>query len=209
MTIESIKITSLNNIGANLSYNAVFPVVNITGTPETYKANLQIIGNYILSQAGGANMVQALQSTFSQSVTNAAQPNITSVGTLTTLSVSPGNISGNTNGYTIGYLNVPQVLLTANTSTTLTDAGKHYYSTSSSNLVLTISNNTQVSSVIGTSIKVVNGGTGNITLAQGTGVTLYLAGNATSGNRTISSYGVASLIKVNINTWFIEGTGVA
>ena len=106
-------------------------------------------------------------------------------------------------------MNVPQVLLTANTSTTLTDAGKHYYSTSSSNLVLTISNNTQVSSVIGTSIKVVNGGTGNITLAQGTGVTLYLAGNATSGNRTISSYGVASLIKVNTNTWFIEGTGVA
>jgi hypothetical protein len=96
--IESIKITSLNNIGANLSYNSVFPVVDINGTPVTDKANLQIIGNYILSQAGSANMVQAAQAGLAQSVVNAAQPNITSTGTLTSLTVS-----GNTN---LGNLNV-------------------------------------------------------------------------------------------------------
>ena len=91
--IENIKITGLTNIGANLSYTAIFPVVNVTGTPITNKANLQIIGNYILSQAGGANMVQAAQATLAQAVVNSAQPNITSVGTLTSLAVT-GNITG-------------------------------------------------------------------------------------------------------------------
>jgi hypothetical protein len=93
--IESIKITSLTNIGSNLSYTSIFPVVNVTGSPFTNKANLQIIGNYILSQAGGANMVQAAQATLAQAVVNSAQPNITSVGTL---SISTLNISGGTNG---------------------------------------------------------------------------------------------------------------
>jgi hypothetical protein len=94
--IDSIKITSLTNIGANLSYTSIFPVVNVTGTPITNKANLQIIGNYILSQAGSANMVQAAQANLAQSVVNSAQPNITSVGTL---SISTLKISGGTSGY--------------------------------------------------------------------------------------------------------------
>ena len=105
--IESIKITSLNNIGSNLSFTSVFPVVDINGTPITNKANLQIIGNYILSQAGGANFVQAAQATLAQSVTNAAQPNITSVGTLTSLAVSGNaNISGNLN-IAVNNLRIP------------------------------------------------------------------------------------------------------
>jgi len=114
--IDSIKITSLTNIGANLSYTSIFPVVNITGTPITNKANLQIIGNYILSQAGGANMVQAAQATLAQSVVNAAQPNITSVGTL---SISTLKISGGVSGYilrTDGAGNLTWIASTATVS---------------------------------------------------------------------------------------------
>jgi hypothetical protein len=107
--IDSIKITSLNNIGSNLAANSVFPVVNLSGTPTTDKANLQIIGNAILSGAGGSSFVQAAQATLAQSVTNAAQPNITSVGTLTSLNmggnlnISVGNlkITGGINGYVL------------------------------------------------------------------------------------------------------------
>ena len=68
------------------------------GTPTTDKANLQIIGNIILNGAGGSYFPPVAQAFLAQTVTNAAQPNITSVGTLTRLSVL-GNISaGNTNG---------------------------------------------------------------------------------------------------------------
>lgn len=90
--IDSIKITSLTNIGANLSYTSIVPIVDVTAN-VTYKANLQIIGNLILSGAGGSNFVQAAQANLAQAVVNSAQPNITSVGTLNSLALS-GNITG-------------------------------------------------------------------------------------------------------------------
>ena len=106
--IEYIKITGLNDIGSNLSYTSVLPIVNVSAN-ITDKANVQIVGNYILSQAGGSNFVQAAQATLAQSVTNAAQPNITSVGTLSNLALS-GNlniavnnlkVSGGSSGYVL------------------------------------------------------------------------------------------------------------
>jgi hypothetical protein len=123
--------------------------------------------------------------------------------------ITAGNISGNTAGFAIGYRDIPQVSFTANATIATTDAGKHYYSTLSTGNVLTIANNASQGFQVGAAITVINQGTGNITVAQGSGVTLYLAGNATSGNRTISTFGMATCIKVATDTWFINGTGVA
>jgi hypothetical protein len=119
-----------------------------------------------------------------------------------------GNVTGNTAGFTIGYLNVPQVLFAGNATIAATDAGKHYYSVLSTANVLSIANNTSVTWAVGTAISLVNRGTGNITVAQGTGVSLYLAGNVTSGNRTVATYGMATLLNVAANIWMINGTGV-
>lgn len=97
MTTQTIKVTSLTNIGGNIAYTTLVPVVNMSGTPETQKANLQIVGNLILQGAGGSYFAAAANAVLAQSVTNAAQPNITSVGTLTALTVT-GNVSaGNAN----------------------------------------------------------------------------------------------------------------
>lgn len=87
----NIKITQLTDIGANLNINSLVPVVNMSGAPVTQKANLQIVGNLILNYAGNG-FPSANSAIFSQSVTNAAQPNITSVGTLTSLTVA-GNVN--------------------------------------------------------------------------------------------------------------------
>ena len=84
----TIKITGLNNIGNDISPSTLVPVVDVSGTPTTEKANLQIVGNLILNGAGGANFVAAAQAINAQTVSNAAQPAITSVGTLTSLIVS-------------------------------------------------------------------------------------------------------------------------
>ena len=90
----------------------------------------------------------------------------------------------------------------------LTDAGKHYYSTSSGNLTMTIPNNSSTSFAVGSAVNLVNQGTGTVTVAQGSGVTLYFAGNSTAGNRTVTSYGVATVQKVATDTWFIVGVGI-
>jgi hypothetical protein len=119
-----------------------------------------------------------------------------------------GNITGNTAGFAIGYRDIPQVSFTGNATIATTDAGKHFYSTQSTDYILTIANNTSQGFQTGAAITVINQGTGNITLAQGSGVTLYLTGNATSGNRTVSTFGMATLIKVATDTWFVSGAGV-
>lgn len=97
MTISAIKITSLSNIGSNIAYTTLIPVVDMAGIPTTKKANIQIIGNLILGSAGGSYFVPAAQAVLAQSVVNAAQPNITSVGTLTSLTVS-GNVTASNAG---------------------------------------------------------------------------------------------------------------
>lgn len=119
-----------------------------------------------------------------------------------------GNIIGNTNGYSIGYLNIPQ-LSASNTTLALTDSGKHYHSTSSGNFTLTIPNNSSVSFSTGTAISIVMEGTGNILVNAASGVTLYMAGNSTAANRVLGTYGMATLMKVGTDTWFINGTGVS
>lgn len=118
-----------------------------------------------------------------------------------------GNISGNTNGYTIGYLNIPQVSA-SNTTLALGDAGKHYYSTTAGNLTLTIPNNATTSFATGTAINIVVQAAGNVLVNADSGVTLYMAGSSTSGNRAVGAYGMATLMKVASDTWFISGAGV-
>ena len=120
-----------------------------------------------------------------------------------------GNIIGNTAGFAIGYRDIPQVSFTGNATIATTDAGKHFYSTQSSNFTLTIANNASQGFQVGAAITVVNQGTGTISIAQGSGVTLYLAGNATSGNRSVATFGMATIMKVATDTWFINGTGVS
>jgi hypothetical protein len=123
--------------------------------------------------------------------------------------IATGNVIGNVSGFAIGYRDIPQVSFTGNATIATTDAGKHFYSTQSTDYILTIANNASQGFAVGAAISVVNQGTGNITIAQGSGVSLYLAGNATSGNRTVSTFGMATIMKVATDTWFINGSGVA
>jgi hypothetical protein len=110
MSITSIKITALTDIGNSIAYTTLVPVVDMAGTPTTEKANLQILGNLILSGSGGSYFAKAAQAVNAQTVSNAAQPAITSVGTLTALTVSGVSnlgpvanvtITGGTAGYVL------------------------------------------------------------------------------------------------------------
>jgi hypothetical protein len=121
--------------------------------------------------------------------------------------ITVGNIAGSVNGFAIGYRDVPQITA-ANVTLIANDAGKHYYGANTNPTTITIPTNANVAFGNGTAISIVNQGTGNITVANAAGVLLYLAGNTTAGSRTLTSYGMATLIKVQVNTWFINGTGV-
>jgi len=97
----NIKITALSDItSANMTYNDLLAVVDMNGTAETKKSTVQLMGNLILDGAGGSNFKSAAVATLAGSVTNAAQANITSVGTLTSANVTGNLDAGNVNATT-------------------------------------------------------------------------------------------------------------
>jgi hypothetical protein len=170
--------------------------VSVLGNVTT-DSNINITSNGTIT--GNINLTVTTLSALSNI---SATANITGSNVITT-----GNIVGNTAGFTVGYLNIPQ-LSAGNVTLALTDAGKHYYSTSSSASTVTIPTNANVAFPTGVAIAIVNQSTANINVAAAGGVTLYLGSNSTAGNRTITSYGIASLLKVASDTWFITGAGV-
>jgi hypothetical protein len=123
--------------------------------------------------------------------------------------IATGNIVGTTNGFDIGYLEIPQVVLSANVTTALSDSGKHLYSTTAGNLAVTIPSNANVAFPIGSASTVVVNAAGNVIVDKQAGVSLYLAGNSTDAGRVVSTYGMATIIKVATDVWFISGSGVA
>lgn len=97
--------------------------------------------------------------------------------------------------YTIGFRSIPQSL---NTTAAASDIGKHLY----------VSATTTVPSgvfVAGNEFLVVNSSASTVTLTQGAGTTLRLGGTATTGSRTVAAYGVASVLCVGTETFYVTG----
>lgn len=117
-------------------------------------------------------------------------------------------ISDGTSSFSIGYRNVPQNAQSSNYTLALADNGKHVYSTNSGTQTITIPANSSVAFPIGAAITLVNNGTTAITLSAAA-VTLYQAGTTNTGNRTIATKGLATLLKVATDTWFVTGSGVS
>jgi hypothetical protein len=105
---------------------------------------------------------------------------------------------------------IPQNRQTTNYVLTLADAGKHIYYETGSNVIVYIPTTANVAFANGNKIMVVSrtSSSANITLSPNTGVSLFAAGNTISGNHNVTTYGVATLMQVAANTWFIQGTGV-
>ena len=234
LTVGNVSVTG-NITGGNILGGANVNATTHTGTTVSVTGNitggnLAISGN-ITSSIGftgatitinnapggveGAEIQWALPSpantslsgTFVQDVFQNGMRFFESSGNTRGLYMDLGNVP-NGSSTAVGYRDIPQVSFAANATIAATDAGRHYYSTSASNLTLTIANNTSVSWTVGTAISIVNRGTANITIAGGTGVSLYLAGNSTAGNRTVTTYGMATVMNVAANVWMINGTVV-
>ena len=177
---------------------------------NTY-ANVNLIGyatttNVVLK----ANIVDLTTANVTE-ITNQYFTNARAIAAVTNTTLSNITVSGNIilNSYSVGYLEAPQNAQNTSYTLTITDSGKHIYSQNTATQVLTIPTNANVAFNVGTMVSIVLQGSGSMTISPFSGVTLYLAGNSTSASRTISTYGMATLMKVATNTWFINGSGVS
>jgi len=125
---------------------------------------------------------------------------LTATQTLTNKTIT-GMASGSTvndsvgTPYTVGYRGYPQSL---NTTAAASDVEKHLY----------VSATTTIPSgvfVAGNQFLVINSSASPITLTQGAGTTLRLAGTATTGSRTIAAYGAASVLCVGTEIFYVTG----
>lgn len=120
----------------------------------------------------------------------------------------PTGPTGNT-GPT-GPSNLPQNARGGDYTLVLSDAGKHIYHTGAGAHAWTVPPNSSVAFAIGDAVTMINPtGSGVVTITQGSGVTIYLSGTAsTSGNRTLTAIGVCTLVKVAADTWIASGVNV-
>lgn len=102
----------------------------------------------------------------------------------------------------------PQNPQSTNYVLTNADAGKHIYYTNSANVNLYIPWTANTTYANGTYIRIVSHSTSNVVVTPNASVSLYSTGNTTSGNHNVTSYGVATLMMVAANTWYIYGFGV-
>jgi hypothetical protein len=102
----------------------------------------------------------------------------------------------------------PQNAQNGNYTLALTDAGHHIYSKNTGAQTITIPANSSVAFDTGAIITIVNNGTTAITIEDGT-TTLKLAGTTSTGNRTVAIGGMATLLNVEDDVWFVSGAGLS
>jgi hypothetical protein len=116
---------------------------------------------------------------------------------------SASNVTFNTVTDSKGELrSIPQNAQTAAYVLVVADAGKHISITTGG-----VTLNTGIFSA-GDAISIYNNSASNQTITQGSGVTMYLAGTATTGNRTLAQRGICSILCVASNTFVISGAGL-
>ena len=130
-------------------------------------------------------------------VTGAAQSAITSVGTLTSVTV--------TGAVTAGSVVAP-LAINAQTGTTYTfvagDASKLVTASNGSAQTYTVPPNSGVAFDIGTAITIIGIGSGKVTLAQGSGVTI----NSKDSDKAIDGqHASVTIIKTATDTWQLIG----
>ena len=151
----------------------------ITGVTATFNLTGDVSGN-------AGTVTNGVYLTATQTLTNKT---ITAMDTTSTVKDSNGT------AYAVGYRTRPQSL---NTTAAASDVGKHLYVGATTTIPSGVF-------VAGDYFLVVNSTSGTLTLTQGAGTTLRLGGTATTGSRTIAAYGVATVLCVGSETFYVTG----
>jgi len=115
--------------------------------------------------------------------------------------LSTGGITSASVADAVGYKGLPQNSQTASYTLALTDMGKMVNTTTGG---VVIPANASVAFPIGSTVVVYNNSASSQTISITTD-TIYLAGTATTGSRTLAQRGLATCVKVASTTWVVSG----
>ena len=197
---------------------AVYPAttqqlfVSIGGVMQNPGTDFTVAGDQVTfttAPAGGLSFFALMQG-------DAVDTNTPGDGTVTTSKIGDDQITGakladnitiattSTVSDAAGNLrDIPQNAKTSAYVLVIGDAGKHISITTGGVTV-----NSGIFSA-GDAVSIYNNSASAQTVTQGSSVTIRLAGVGTAGNKTLASYGLATLLCIASNEFVIAGTGVS
>lgn len=173
------NIATYGTIASQNSNNVTITGGSITGVTATFNLTGDITGN-------AATVTNGVYLTATQTLTNKT---ITGMDTTSSVKDSAGT------AYALGFRKIPQ---STNTTAAASDVGKHLYV----GATVTIPSGVFAS---GDHFEVVNNTGSSITITQGAGTTLRLVGTTTTGSRTLAAYGVATVLCVGGEVFYVSG----
>lgn len=215
--VTGIFTTTLS--GATVSGNTG-RFTNVTGTAAGFGT---VTGATVTGTAGQfgtitgntAGFTTVTGATITGTTVNASSANFTTSVTGTTITgttanFSNGNFTGTVSGTasrdTAGNVrDIPQNSQTTSYTLVASDAGKHIFTTAG----VTVPSGVFV---VGQAVSIYNNTAGNITITQGTNVTLRQAGASGTGNRTLAQRGLATVLCVSGSAgteFVIGGAGIS
>jgi hypothetical protein len=208
-------VTSSGNLTLGGTLSNVNLTTQVTGTLPVANGGTGItsLGTGVATWLGtpsSSNLALAVtDETGSGSLVFATSPTLVSpvLGTPTSGTLSNCTVDGTTS---VGFLSIPQNSQSAAYTLVLADSGKHvlHPSADTTARTFTIPANSSVAFPIGTAITFVNqNGAGVVTIAITTD-TMRLAGDGSTGSRTLAADGVATAIKITSTEWIISGVGL-
>lgn len=188
--------------GNILRVSGTDPYIGLTETDAGTDAK-----NWLWQMGSGGNLsLYAYDDALTGS--NAALVLTRSGTTVTSFGITSTNLTWNS--LNVGFREVPQNSQSGNYTCVLTDNGKHILHPSGAGAgdTFTIPANASVAYPLGAVLTFVNRDSNAVSIAITTD-TMYFAGTATTGTRTLAQNGVATAIKVESTVWIISGTGLS
>lgn len=107
----------------------------------------------------------------------------------------------------VGYRGVPRAVQNVDHVFAMADSGQMKLHTSGVAHTFSIPSNAQTAFPMGTYLMIVNTGVGVVNLIKTVGVTFVNAVTGTNPNPVIAQYGSLTALKIDTNTWYINGSG--
>lgn len=213
-SVTTVSVVSANGLAGTVANATTTPAITLsTSITGVLKGN----GTAISAATAGTDYVapgtattftadQTFNSTYLKlagSTSGTSTLNAQAVAGTTTYTLPPA-------AGTLGYVNAPQTSGGASAYTLVSaDQGNHVYFTGGSTATLSVPTNASVAFPTGTTILVVNNNSGNLTIQNATsGVSFQLANGASATSRTVATKGMATLLYVGSDTWYVSGAGV-